>query len=278
VTSIAAAPRIRIDAEQGWRAHDLAELWRYRELLGFLVWRDIKVRYKQTALGVVWAVAQPLVPMILFSIVFGRVAKLPSDGVPYPVFALAGLLPWQLFATALTAASGSVVGSSGLITKVYFPRLIVPLASVCVALTDFCVSLGLLAVLLAWYRIAPGIGVIALPLFVLFALAAALGVALWTSALNVRYRDVQYLLPFLVQAWMLASPVAYSMSLIHSPTLRLIYGLNPMAGVVQGFRWALLRSELPAPAMWAGALVTIVVLAGGLAYFRRTEDSFADVI
>jgi lipopolysaccharide transport system permease protein len=275
---VAGQPRIRIDVQHAWSRRDVAELWEYRELLGFLIWRDIKVRYKQTVLGVMWAILQPLVPMVLFSIIFGRVAKLPSDGIPYPLFALAGLLPWQLFATALTAASNSVVGSGGLITKVYFPRVIIPLASVCVALADFLVSLILLTALMAWYGVAPGAAVIALPLLMLLALATAFAVALWASALNVRYRDVQYVMPFVVQAWLLASPVAYSISLIESPAWRVVYGLNPMAGVVQGFRWALLRSAAPGPVLWVSVAVTFAVLAGGLVYFRRTEDTFADVI
>jgi lipopolysaccharide transport system permease protein len=271
-------PLIRIGPRAGWASHDLHELWEYRELLGFLMWRDIKVRYQQTALGVVWAILQPLVPMVLFSVIFGRIAKLPSEGIPYPLFALTGLLPWQLFATALTSASNSLVGSAGLITKVYFPRIIIPVAAVCAALVDFLISFALVLVLLAWYGIAPGRSVIALPLFVVFALATALGVALWTSALNVRYRDVQYLLPFIVQAWLLASPVAYSMTLIESPRWRVLYALNPLAGVVQGFRWALLGAAPPGGTALASVSVTALLLVGGLIYFRRTEDTFADVI
>jgi lipopolysaccharide transport system permease protein len=242
------------------------------------VWRDIKVRYKQTALGVLWAILQPLVPMVLFSVIFGRIAKLPSEGIPYPLFALTGLLPWQLFATALTSASSSLVGSAGLITKVYFPRLIIPLAAVCAALADFIISLVLVLVLLAWYGVAPGVGILALPLLAAFALATALGVALWTAALNVQYRDVQYLLPFVVQAWLLASPVAYSMTLIESPRWRLLYALNPLAGVVQAFRWALLGTAPPGATAFASVSVTVLLLVGGLMYFRRAEDTFADVI
>jgi lipopolysaccharide transport system permease protein len=271
-------PVIRIEPRAGWAGHDLSELWHYRELLGFLVWRDIKVRYQQTVLGVVWAILQPLVPMVLFSVIFGRIAKLPSEGIPYPLFALTGLLPWQLFATALTSASNSLVGSAGLVTKVYFPRIIIPVAAVCSALVDFCVSSALVGGLLAWYGIVPGPGIVTLPLFVGFALATALGVALWTSALSVKYRDVPYLLPFAMQAWLLASPVAYSMTLIESPRWRLLYAFNPMAGVVQGFRWALLGATPPAATALVSVTVTVLLLVGGLLYFRRTEDTFADVI
>jgi lipopolysaccharide transport system permease protein len=271
-------PLTRIETRAGWTRHDLRELWEYRELLGFLVWRDIKVRYKQTALGVAWAVLQPLVPMVLYSVIFGRVAKLPSEGLPYPLFALTGLLPWQLFASALGLASNSLVGSAGLITKVYFPRIIIPVAAVCGSLVDFAVSLVLVVILMAWYGVAPGPAVVALPLLVVFALATALGVALWTSALNVKYRDVQYVLPFLLQAWLLASPVAYSMTLIDSPRWRMLYGLNPMAGVVQGFRWALIGADAPGAPALASVAVTVLLLVTGLRYFRGTEDTFADVI
>ena len=273
----AALPRTRIEPSGTW-AIDVRELWAYRELLGFLIWRDVKVRYKQTALGIAWAVLQPLVPMVLFTVIFGRVAKLPSDGVPYPLFTLAGLLPWQLFASALGGASGSVVGSSGLITKVYFPRLITPLAAVCAALVDFVVSLILLILLMTWYGWTPDARVALVPVFVLWAMLAAFGVALWTSSLNVRYRDVQYLMPFVTQVWLLASPVAYSLTLVSSSPWRVVYALNPMVGVVQGFRWALLGSAAPGEAMWPGIIVTLLITAGGLVYFRRTEDSFADLI
>jgi len=271
-------PLTRIESRASWSRHDLRELWDYRELLGFLVWRDVKVRYKQTALGVAWAVLQPLVPMVLYSVIFGRVAKLPSEGLPYPLFALTGLLPWQLFASALGLASNSLVGSAGLITKVYFPRIIIPVAAVCGSLVDFAVSLVLVGALMIWYGVTPGAGIIALPLLVAFALATALGVALWTSALNVKYRDVQYVMPFILQAWLLASPVAYSMTLIESPLWRMVYGLNPMAGVVQGFRWALIGADPPGAPALASLAVTALLLATGLRYFRGTEDTFADVI
>jgi lipopolysaccharide transport system permease protein len=272
------AETVRIEPPSDWSPGDLRELWRYRELLGFLVWRDIKVRYKQTALGVAWAILQPLAPMVIFTVIFGRVAKLPSEGVPYPVFALTGLLPWQLFASALTSATGSLVGSAGLITKVYFPRLIIPLSAVGASLVDFAISSVLLAGLLLWYGITPGATVLLLPVLVVLALVAAVGVALWSSALNVRYRDVQYVMPFVLQIWLFASPVAYSASLITSPRWRSVYAFNPMAGIVQGFRSALLDQPWPAALIWPSLVAAALLFGSGLWYFRRTEDSFADLI
>jgi lipopolysaccharide transport system permease protein len=269
---------MRIEPSKGWAAIGLRELAEYRELAAFLVWRDIKVRYKQTALGIAWAVLQPLLTMIIFTIVFGRIARLPSDGVPYPLFTLAGLLPWQMFASALTGSAASVVGSAGLLTKVYFPRLIVPLAAALATLVDFVVAFLLLAALMLYYGVAPPAAIVTLPLFVALALAAALGVGLWFAALNVRYRDVQYVLPFVVQLWLFASPVAYSASLIQSPVLRTIFALNPMFGVTQGFRWALLGAPAPGPEMWPSVAVAAALLVSGLFFFRRMEDTFADVI
>ena len=268
----------RIEPEGGWASLDLPELWRYRELLAFLVWRDIKVRYKQTTLGIAWAVIQPVMTMVLFSVIFGRLAKFPSDGAPYPVFAYTALLPWQLFSQALTSSTSSLVGSSALISRVYFPRLIVPLASSLGALVDFGISFVVLLGLMAWYGLVPGIGVLALPLLVMLALATAFAVGLWASSLNVRYRDVQHLMPFVVQFWLLASPVAYSVSLVTSPVWHIVYGLNPMAGVIQGFRWALLGQAAPSLVMIPGLIVTCVLLVSGLFFFKRTEASFADVI
>jgi lipopolysaccharide transport system permease protein len=269
---------IRIEAPRGWAALDLAELWHYRELVYFLVWRDVKVRYKQTSLGIAWAIVQPVTTMVLFSVIFGRLAKLPSDGIPYPVFTYAGLLPWTLFSTALTNSANSIVGSSNLISKVYFPRLVVPIASVVSTLVDFTISLCVLLSLMAWYRITPGLAIVALPLLGLLALGTAMSVGLWASALNVRYRDIQYLMPFAMQFWLFASPVAYSPSLITSPKWRIVYGLNPMAGVIQGFRWALLGSSAPTLLMVPGVVVTAALFAGGLYFFKRTEAGFADVI
>lgn len=269
---------IRIEASRGWAALDLMEVWEYRELVWFLVWRDVKVRYKQTSLGIAWAIVQPVMTMVLFTVIFGRLAKLPSDGLPYPVFAYTALLPWQLFSNALTSSTNSVVGSSGLISKVYFPRLVVPIASVVATLVDFSISFVVLLVLMAWYRLSPGAAIAVLPLLVILALGTALAVGLWASALNVRYRDVQYLMPFVVQFWLFASPVAYSTSLISSPVWRAVYGLNPMAGVIQGFRWALLGAPAPTLLMLPGLVVTAVLFAGGVFFFKRTEASFADVI
>ena len=269
---IAIAPPAR------WPQLHLGELFEYRELVYFLVWRDVKVRYQQTVLGVAWALIQPLVTITIFTILFGKLAGLPSEGVPYPVFALAGLLPWQLFAAALSGSSNSLVGASNLLTKVYFPRLIVPLSAVGVALTDFAVSAALLAVLMAWYQILPGPQVVFAPFFVVLALTLALAIGLWTSALNVQYRDVQYLLPFAMQALMYLSPVAYSATLVPQGTWRLIYGLNPLSGIVQGFRWSLLGGAPPGAMLLVSALVTLALFVGGLFFFKRMEDTFADVI
>jgi lipopolysaccharide transport system permease protein len=269
---------IRIEPSRGWEPLDLRELWDYRELVWFLIWRDVKVRYKQTSLGIAWAVIQPLITMVVFTLIFGRLAQLPSEGLPYPVFTFAALLPWQLFSSALTSSANSVVGSSSLISKVYFPRLLVPIASVAAALVDFSISFVVLIGLMAWYGLSPGLAVVVLPLLVILALGTALAVGLWASALNVRYRDVRHVMPFVIQLWLLASPVAYSASLISSPVWQTVYGLNPMAGVIQGFRWALLGSAPPTLVMVPSVLATAVLLAGGLFFFKRTEASFADVI
>jgi lipopolysaccharide transport system permease protein len=261
-----------------WPELALGDLWAYRELVFFLVWRDLKVRYKQTVLGIAWAVLQPLVTVIIFTTLFSRLAGLPSEGVPYPVFTLAALLPWQLFAAAVTGSSNSLVGSSNLLTKVYFPRLIIPIAAVVSTLADFVISLVLLAGLMAWYHIVPTAGILLLPLFVLQALALALAIGLWTSALNVQYRDVQYALPFALQVLLFASPVAYSATLVPAGTWRVVYGLNPLVGVIQGFRWALLGAAPPGLLAEVSVLVTLVVLVGGLFFFKRMEDRFADVV
>jgi lipopolysaccharide transport system permease protein len=280
------APRVvvRIRPPHGWQPVNLAELWRYRELLWFLAVRDVMVRYKQTALGVAWAVLQPLFTMIVFSIFFGKLGGLPSDGLPYPLFALCALLPWQLFAYALTQSSNSVVAEQRLITKVYFPRLIVPVSSVLSGLVDFGIAFVLLLGMMAAYQLtgacqlALGVPLLALPLFVLFAVAAALAVGLWLAALNVQYRDFRYTIPFLTQFWMFASPVAYPSSLVPE-AWRPLYGLNPMAGVIEGFRWALLGNANPSWGLLAvSAAATAVLLTGGLFYFRRMEKTFADVV
>ena len=273
-----AAVVVRIRPSNGWRAVNLAELWRYRELLYFMTLRDIKLRYKQTVLGVAWAVLQPLLTVAVFTIFFGVLGKMPSDGKPYAVMALVALLPWQLFAYALTQSSNSLVAEQRLITKVYFPRLIVPVASVLAGLVDFAVTFGLVAVALVGFGIMPTAAVVFVPVFAGFALLTALAVGLWLSALNVQYRDVRYTIPFLTQFWMFASPVAYPASLIPE-AYRPLYGLNPMAGVIEAFRWALL--DTPAPdwgLVTVSAGVVAALLAGGLFYFRRMEKTFADVV
>jgi lipopolysaccharide transport system permease protein len=256
----------------------LRELWEYRELLYFLTLRDIQVRYRQAALGVAWAVIQPLMSMVIFSVIFGNLARLPSDGIPYPVFSFAALLPWQLFSNALSHAGTSLVGNANLLTKVYFPRLIIPLSAVTAGLVDFGISFIVLLGLMLSYGITPAWTMLWLPVLVVFALLTALAVGLWLSALNVQYRDVQHMIPFLVQAWMFASPVAYSSGLIPKGTWRIVYGLNPLAGVIQGFRWALVGGTPPDELMIASVGIVIVLLITGLMYFRRMEKTFADVV
>jgi lipopolysaccharide transport system permease protein len=262
----------------GWVPLRLRELWEYRELLYFLTWRDIKVRYKQTALGAAWAVIQPFFTMVVFSIFFGRLARVPSDGAPYPVFASTALVPWTYFATALTQSANSLVDHARLITKVYFPRLLVPGAAVVAGLVDFAIAFLVLLGMLLYYGVPLTARILTIPLFLLLAAATALGVGLWLSALNVRYRDVRYTIPFLVQFWLFASPVAYPASLVPRQW-RLLFGLNPMTGVVEGFRWALLgRADAPDRIVVVSALTVIAVLVGGVFYFRRVEKDFADVV
>ena len=271
-------PTLVIRPSKGLISLKLRELWDYRELLYFLIWRDIKIRYKQTVLGAAWAILQPLLTMVVFTIFFGRLAKVPSDGIPYPVFSFAALLPWQLFARALTESGNSLVGNQGLITKVYFPRLVIPMSAVLAGLVDFAIAFVVLLGMMVYYGIFPNLNVLALPLFLLLAIATALAVGLWLSALNVIYRDVRHTIPFLVQFWLFLSPIAYPSSLVPEQW-RTLYGLNPMAGVVEGFRWALLGREGGiGPEVLASALVVAVLLVGGLFYFQRMEKTFADVI
>jgi lipopolysaccharide transport system permease protein len=271
-------PHTRIEPSKGWISLGLKDLWRYRELLFFLAWRDIKVRYKQTALGAAWAVIQPLFTMLVFTLFFGRLAKVPSDGIPYPLFSYTALLPWQLFAYALTESSNSVVANERLITKVYFPRLVVPLASILAGLVDFVIAFTLVIGMMVWYGVRPTWAVLTLPFFVIFTMLTALAVGLWLSALNVQYRDVRYTLTFIVQFWLIASPVAYSSTLVPA-RWRPFYGLNPMAGVIEGFRWALLgKAQAPGMMLWVSVGVVAVVLVGGLYYYRRMEKTFADVV
>lgn len=257
----------------------LKEIWEYHELLYFLAWRDIKIRYKQTALGITWAVLQPFLTMVVFTIFFGRLAKVPSDGVPYPIFSFAALLPWQLFAYSLTNSSTSLVANSDLITKVYFPRLIIPLSSTISGLVDFCVAFLVLIAMMIYYGIVPTSAIITLPLFILFAIMTALAVSLWLSALNVKYRDVRFTIPFLTQFWLFITPIAYPSSLVPEKW-RFIYGLNPMAGVVEGFRWALLGQSdgIDPLILVSSVIIVIAMLVGGLIYFRYTEKTFADIV
>ena len=267
-----------IQPSKGWTALGLAELWRYRELIFFLSWRDIMVRYKQTALGIAWAVIQPVFTMIIFSVFFGRLAGMPSDGLPYPIFVYCALLPWQLFAFSLTESSNSLVANQQLITKVYFPRLVIPISAVLASLVDFMIAFVLLIGMIWHYHIIPTQALWTLPLFVLLAVSLALGVGLWLSALNVRYRDVRYTLPFLTQVWLFATPIAYPSSLVPEPW-RVLYGINPMAGVVEGFRWALLNTgTAPGDMLTVSVVVTLVIVVSGLYYFRRMERTFADTV
>ncbi len=272
------APILIVRRSKGWSSLNLLDLWQYRELLYFLTWRDIKVRYKQTVLGIAWAIIQPLVIMVVFSIFFGRLAKVPSDGLPYPIFTFCALLPWQLFAHALTESSNSLVANERLITKVYFPRLVIPLSAVLSGLVDFVFALFILLGMMFYYGIVPTTAVWTLPFFILLALTTALAVGLWLSALNVQYRDVRYTIPFVTQLWLFTSPVAYPSSLVPE-AWRLLYGLNPMVGVVEGFRWALLgKAEGPGSILAVSVAAVLVLLISGLYFFRRMERTFADVV
>jgi lipopolysaccharide transport system permease protein len=271
-------PTLRIAPSKGWVPLKLNDLWEYRELLYFLVWRDIKVRYKQTALGATWAIIQPFFTMVVFSVFFGHLAKVPSDGIAYPLFSFAALVPWTFFASGLNQSSNSLVGSGTLITKVYFPRLIIPLASVFSGIVDFALAFVVLLGMMLFYGLAPTVNVLWLPLFLLLALITSLGVGLWLSALNVEYRDVRYIVPFITQFWMLATPIGYPSSLLPEPW-RTIYGLNPMVGVVEGFRWALLGTNTaPGPIIAVSSAAAVLILVSGAFYFRRMEKTFADIV
>jgi len=271
-------PRLRIAPSQGWVSLKLGELWDYRELLYFLIWRDVKVRYKQTVLGAAWAIIQPVFTMLVFSLFFGRLAKIPSNGLPYPIFAYAALVPWTFFANGLSQSSNSLVSSANLITKVYFPRLAIPLATVLSGVVDFALAFGVLLLMMLYFGILPTINVLWLPVFLLLALVTSLGVGLWLAALSVEYRDMRYVVPFVTQFWMFATPIAYPSTLLTEPW-RTLYGLNPMVGVVEGFRWALLgTSSAPGPMVFVSALASLAILVGGAFYFRRMEKSFADLV
>lgn len=267
-----------IEPTHGWVSLGLEELWRYRELIYFFIWRDIKVRYKQTILGGAWAIIQPFLTMLIFSVVFGRLARIPSDSVPYPIFAYTGLVPWMFFATGLTQSSTSLVGGANLVQKVYFPRLAFPVSKVLSGIVDFVLAFVMLIGMMAYYHISPTLHVLWLPFFFLLALTTALGFSIWFSAMHVQFRDVQYAVPFIVQAWMYATPIAYPSSLLSEPW-RTVYAINPMVGVVEGFRWALLgTATAPGPMVFVSFLVSIAILVSGAFYFRRFEKTFADVV
>jgi lipopolysaccharide transport system permease protein len=270
--------RILIKPSRGWVSLKLNDLWEYRELLYFLAWRDIKIRYKQTVLGASWAIIQPFFTMIIFSLFFGKLAKMPSDGIPYPLFTLAALVPWTLFSNSLSQSSNSLVGSAHLITKAYFPRMVIPIASSISSVLDFCLSFIVLLGLMAFYGIFPSIKAFWLPILLLLSLVTALGVGMWLSALNVQFRDVRYVVPFLAQVWLFSTPIVYPSSLLSEPW-RTIYGLNPMVGVVEGFRWALLGTQTaPGPVVIVSSLTALVILVSGAFYFRRMEKDFADIV
>ena len=271
-----AHPIVRIAPPRGWFDLRLAEVWAYRELLYFFVWRDVKVRYKQTAIGVSWVVLQPLLTMGVFTLFFGRLAKLPSDGLPYPVFYFTALVPWTYFATALQSCTNIVVDNQRVITKVFFPRLVLPASAVVSGLVDFCIGFVVMCIVVAIYGIRPGAAALWLPALLLLAVLTVLGVGLWMSALNALYRDVRYVVPFLIQFWMFASPVAYPSSLVPA-RWRWLYGLNPMAGVIDGFRWSLTgHGQPPGPLLLASAAAVVLVLIGGLFFFQRMEGAVAD--
>lgn len=270
-------PDIHIEPSRGWVALELRDLWKYREMIYFLTWRDVKVRYKQTVLGAAWAIIQPVFTMIVFSIFFGKLAQLDSEGIPYPIFSYAALLPWNYFSQSLSQSSNSIVGSAHLITKVYFPRLIIPLTSVVSGLVDFGISFLVLIVLMVYFQVQPTVGLFLLPLFLLLSAITALGVGLWLSALNVQYRDVRYIVPFVLQFWLFATPVVYSSKLLDEPW-RTLYGLNPMVGVVEGFRWALLGTDPPKLMILISTIVSIFLVVSGIYYFRRMEKYFADLV
>ncbi|MFC2029450.1 ABC transporter permease [Chloroflexota bacterium] len=271
-------PVVSIRPSRGWISLNLRDLWSYRELLYFLSWRTIKVRYKQTVLGASWAILQPLFTMVIFSLFFGRLAGVPSDGLPYPIFSYAALVPWGFFANGLSGSANSLVGNSNLIKKVYFPRLVVPISAVLSGIVDFILAFIVLLGMMLFFGITPTARVVWLPALLLLALVTSLGVGLWLSAMNVQFRDVRYAVPFLINAWMFATPIAYPSSLLPEPW-QTLYGLNPMAGVVEGFRWALLDTDTaPGPMVLLSAVVAVFLLVGGAFYFRRMEKTFADVM
>lgn len=276
--SASGAEVTRIRPRTGWRELNLKEIWQHRELLYFLSWRDVKVRYKQTALGAAWAILQPLMTMLVFSLFFGKLGKIPSDGLPYPLFVFAALVPWMFFANGLAQASNSLVQNAAMLKKIYFPRLIIPLSNVAAGVVDFMVAFTVLLGMMLYYGILPTANVIWLPLFLILEIATALGIGLWLAAMNVQFRDIRYLLPFLTQFWLFATPIAYPSSLLGEPW-RTVYGVNPMVGVIEGFRWALLGTQTsPGPIIAVSSLVALLVLVTGAYYFKRMEKTFADVV
>ena len=273
----APVPMLIIQPPKKWVPVDIHELWAYRELIYAFTMRDVKIRYKQTALGFLWAIIQPLFMMVVFTIFFGGLAQIPSEGVPYPLFSFAALLPWTLFSEGLTRSTTSMVSSSNIMTKVYFPRLLMPVSGVLSPLVDFAIAFVILILMMAYYGFVPTIAIVLLPAFILLALMTSLAVGLWLSALNVKYRDFQYTIPFLIQLWLFASPVVYPSSLLPEQ-FQLIYGLNPMAGVIEGFRWALLGTDPPQAMILVSAGVVVLLLVGGLFYFKKMEQYYADIV
>ena len=271
-------PIVRIRPSTGWISLKLRDLWQYRELIYFLIWRDVKVRYKQTALGASWAIIQPLMTMVVFSLFFGKLGKMPSDGIPYPIFSFAALVPWTFFVNGLTHGSNSMVGNANLIKKVYFPRLAIPISAVASGVVDFALAFAVLLLMMLYFGFFPTVRIVWLPAFVLLGLIASLGVSLWFSAMNVQYRDIKYVLPFVTQFWLFATPIAYPSSLLSEPW-RTLYALNPMVGVIEGFRWALLGTSNASGHMFlVSTLSAVIILVGGAFYFRRMERTFADVV
>lgn len=271
-------PVLRIQPTKGWTSLKLWEVWEHRELLGIFVWRDLKVRYRQTVIGALWAIVQPFLTMVIFSIFFGRLAKMPSDDISYPIFTFAALVPWTFFANTMNQASNSLVNNAEMIKKIYFPRLTMPIASMLAGLVDFALAFVVLIGMMLFYGYIPTLNIIWFPFFILLAMITALGVGLWLSAMNVQFRDVRYMIPFITQAWMFATPVAYPSSLLDEPW-RTLYGLNPMVGVVEGFRWALLGTgTAPGAMVYISFFVALLILLSGIYYFRRMEKTFADVI
>lgn len=269
---------VTLRPSRGWVSLNLSELWEYRELFLFLTWREVSVRYKQTVLGVAWAIIQPVMSMVVFTVFFGGLAKMPSDGVPYPIFTFAALVPWMLFSNGLTQSANSLVGNANLIRKVYFPRLVAPVATVLSGLVDFILAFIVLLGMMVYYGLFPTINIAWLPVLVLLALITSLGIGLWFSALNVEYRDVRHAVPFLTQLWLFATPIAYPSSLLLEPW-RTLYGINPMVGVVEGFRWALLGTDTAGgPMIAVSTVIAVVIFVGGAFYFRRMEKTFADVV